>query len=137
MRFILLSLAAEYYFLVLCSTVICRSIGAAYRMELTPFYKYTDIWNKVDHPHDLLEVLLNVALFIPIGMLLTGAYRKMKWWQIMGCGFSLSLIIELLQLVTGRGLCEVDDLIHNTLGCMIGFGVYKVISCISLELRGE
>ena len=61
-RFVLGALLADYYFLVLCSTVICRSSSGERQMVLMPFWKYPDIWNKVDYPADLLEVLLNIAL---------------------------------------------------------------------------
>mgnify|MGYP003551501145 FL=1 len=61
-RFVLGALLADYYFLVLCSTVICRCSSGERQMVLMPFWKYPDIWNKVDYPADLLEVLLNIAL---------------------------------------------------------------------------
>lgn len=57
-RFICGALLADYYFLVLCSTVICRNGGRERQMLLMPFWKYPDIWNKVDYPADLLEVLI-------------------------------------------------------------------------------
>ena len=69
-RFVLGALLAEYYFLVLCSTVICRASHEERHFELIPFWNYLDIWNRVDYPGDLVEVLLNMALFVPIGLLL-------------------------------------------------------------------
>lgn len=71
-RFVLGALLAEYYFLVLCSTVICRASHGERHIEIMPFWNYPDIWNRVDYPADLIEVLLNVALFVPIGLLLGG-----------------------------------------------------------------
>ena len=38
-------------------------------------------------------------------------------------GFIFSSVIELSQLLLKRGLCEFDDVFHNTLGCVIGYGV--------------
>ena len=75
-RFVLGALLAEYYFLVLCSTVICRASVMEQHVELMPFWNYSDIWNKVDYPADLIEVLLNMALFVPIGFLLGGIGLK-------------------------------------------------------------
>ena len=43
------------------------------------------------------------------------------------CGFGLSLLIELLQFVFGTGVSEVDDLILNTLGTLIGFVIFSKI----------
>lgn len=71
-RFVLGALLAEYYFLVFCSTVICRASHGERHIELIPFWNYLDIWNRVDYPADLIEVLLNMALFVPIGLLLGG-----------------------------------------------------------------
>lgn len=75
-RFVLGALLAEYYFLVLCSTVVCRASVMERHVELMPFWNYSDIWNKVDYPADLIEVLLNMALFVPIGFLLGGLGLK-------------------------------------------------------------
>ena len=64
-RFVLGALLAEYYFLILCSTVISRASHGERYIEIMPFWNYPDIWNRVDYPGDLIEVLLNVALFMP------------------------------------------------------------------------
>lgn len=75
-RFVLGALLAEYYFLILCSTVICRASRGERHIEIMPFWNYLDIWNRVDYPADLIEVLLNIALFVPIGLLLGGLGLK-------------------------------------------------------------
>ncbi len=69
-----------------------------------------------------LNVLLNIALFVPLGFLLpllTKWFRK--WYAALGAGFGVSLLIELTQLFTGSGMCDVDDLFTNTLGAMLGW----------------
>lgn len=118
-RFVLESLLAEYYFLVLCSTVICRASVMERHVELMPFWNYPDIWNKVDYPADLIEVLLNMALFVPIGFLLGGIGFKTK--KVLLMGICLSGIIEVSQFGFCKGLCETDDVIHNTLGAFLGY----------------
>lgn len=129
-KFVLGALAIEYYFLVLCSTVICRTAPISKRLELMPFYNYADIWNGVDFKRTLMEVLLNVALFVPIGLLLGGMMQKGAV-KILLIGCVLSSLIELLQLATGRGLCETNDVIHNTVGCMVGFAAAKSVMKLS------
>jgi glycopeptide antibiotics resistance protein len=42
-------------------------------------------------------------------------------------GFIVSLFIELTQYITGRGLCELDDVVHNTIGAFAGIIIYKKI----------
>lgn len=121
-KFLLGSLLSEYYFLVFCSTVICRGCGSERRKELIPFWNYADIWNRVDYPTDMIEVLLNIALFVPIGLLLGGMGMKLK--KVFLSGVILSCVIEGSQFAFRRGLCETDDVIHNTLGCIIGYLVF-------------
>ena len=118
-RFVFESLLVEYYFLVLCSTVICRASHGERHIELIPFWNYSNIWNRVDYPADLIEVLLNVALFVPIGLLLGGIGFKIR--KIILSGIFLSGIIEVSQFAFCKGLCETDDVMHNTLGCVIGY----------------
>lgn len=133
-RFVLGALLADYYFLVLCSTVICRSSSGERQMVLMPFWKYPDIWNKVDYPADLLEVLLNIALFMPVGLLLGGMGMKFK--RVFLCGVVLSGIIEMSQFAFCRGLCETDDVIHNTLGCVIGYFLVRSVALVRSEECG-
>ena len=125
-KFVMGALAIEYYFLVLCSTVICRTALVSNQVELMPFYNYADIWNGVDFKRTLMEVLLNVALFVPIGILLGGMMPK-RFIKVLVTGCLLSILIELLQLASGRGLCETNDVIHNTVGCMVGFAAAMVL----------
>ena len=113
-RFVLEALSIEYYFLVLCSTVICHTASVSKRVELKLFYNYVDIWNGVDFKRTFMEILLNVALFVPIGFLLGGIMPK-GFLKVLFTGCLLSILIELLQLALGRGLCETNDVVHNTL----------------------
>ena len=68
----------------------------------------------------------NIILFIPVGVLLpfTGLGNKCLKTGLMGLCFSI--IIEATQLVTHRGFFEIDDLILNTIGALIGYGIYSV-----------
>ena len=135
-RFVLGALLAEYYFLVLCSTVICRASHEERHIEIMPFWNYPDIWNRVDYPADLIEVLLNVALFVPIGLLLGGLGFKTK--KILLSGICLSGIIEVSQFAFCKGLCETDDVMHNSVGAFLGYlgflgilkGKRRLFSCI-------
>ena len=117
--FVLESLLAEYYFLVLFSTVICRASHGERHIEIMPFWNYPDIWNRVDYPGDLIEVLLNMALFVPIGLLLGGIGFKTK--KVLLSGICLSGIIEVSQFAFCKGLCETDDVMHNSIGAFLGY----------------
>ena len=62
-------------------------------------------------------------MFIPIGVL-TGLIWK---WRGLLVTVGLSMGIEVLQLISQRGLCEFDDVIHNTVGAAIGVGIVMII----------
>ncbi len=69
----------------------------------------------------------NIILFIPVGVLFPltrDEHRCVKTGFVALC---FSIIIEIIQLVSHRGYFEVDDLILNTLGAVMGYGIYRVV----------
>ena len=88
-------------------------------------------WKEIIHPigrlgtasrYDLLlENILNIVMLLPIGIFLSLSYGKKIDWKVgLLIGIGISFSIELLQLVLCRGLFEFDDIIHNSLGFLIG-----------------
>lgn len=67
----------------------------------------------------LLEILLNVALFIPAGFCLS-MLMKERLWAVAMMAVMFSAAIKITQLVTKCGLFEFDDIFHNTLGAVTG-----------------
>lgn len=66
-------------------------------------------------------LFLNILLLLSVSFLLPGMFnRRLKWWQGLIVGITVSSAIEVSQLVLCRGLFEFDDIIHNSLGCMLG-----------------
>ena len=61
----------------------------------------------------------NIIWFVPLGFYLA-VYKRKPFWITILYGFLLSLFIETMQYVLGTGVSELDDLILNTLGCIIG-----------------
>lgn len=69
-----------------------------------------------------LNPLLNIAMFMPFGILLPLAFPRFQRWNwMLPAGLGTSLAIEIIQFFTGRGQADVDDLFCNTLGAMLGF----------------
>lgn len=70
---------------------------------------------------DLKNSVLNVFLFIPIGVMLPLGWGKLRELRyVIRFGFGISLCIELLQMLTFRAT-DVNDLITNTLGTYLGY----------------
>ena len=83
-----------------------------------------------------LNVLLNIALFVPLGVLLPLLWKPFrKWYAALGAGFGVSLLIELAQLFTGSGMCDVDDLFTNTLGAMLGWCAAMLVLALHQKNR--
>ena len=83
----------------------------------------------------LLNIVGNVAAFVPFGIFLpVFSARCRKVWFTVFYSFELSLLVELLQLVTKVGNFDVDDLILNTIGGLAGFLIYLLGKRI---LRGD
>ncbi len=110
----------EYVFVIFCSTVLFREYAASSGHNFSIFWSYKAILE--GESYYIAENIMNVVTFIPVGLLLPCAFRHIKWWQIALIGLEVSLSIETLQYLLHRGFSELDDVIHNTLGCMIGGG---------------
>lgn len=110
-----------FFLIVLGSTVFGRMPGLR-SYKLMPFWSYGAIIR--GDPGILQEVLLNCVLLFPAGILLPFVVNKeLKWYHGLNIGMVISGCIELSQLIFCRGLFEFDDIIHNSLGCMVGCGI--------------
>ena len=69
------------------------------------------------------DIIGNIILFVPCGMFMKLLLKKDGRSILMG--FLATLAIETVQLLTGRGLFEVSDLLFNTLGVAIGVWIYE------------
>ncbi len=125
-------LLAEWVFLVLCAIVFFRETSAERGYNLMPFWSY---WDYGEHSYFMEmfgENILNVLLFVPIGLLAGCGLRGMTFKKVLLLSGGLSIFIELLQFIFKKGFCETDDVIHNVLGCLIGYGLWRVC-CIRLH----
>ena len=76
---------------------------------------------------NILGMALNAVMFAPLGFLLPAYFERYRHWgRTLAAGFLTSLTVELIQLFTFRAT-DVDDLIMNTLGTLVGFLIAKLI----------
>lgn len=118
-------LLAEYVALLLYFTVFMWRRTKEYEYALVPFWSYKAMLTETRVL--MQEVAMNIAVFIPIGFLAGIAMKNDTWQKVAITGLAISLTIELLQLVLKRGCCETDDVINNTLGSLIGYGLYIML----------
>ncbi|MBE5843367.1 MAG: VanZ family protein [Butyrivibrio sp.] len=75
----------------------------------------------------------NILLFIPMGILMPSAFTKFrKIYICIPCCFLFSFFIETIQYAFGLGIAELDDLITNTFGALIGLIVWYILYLIHL-----
>lgn len=115
------------YLAIVLSVTILRGTGGYREWNLHLFRAWREAWNNYS-VKNWANVLLNVAMFVPLGFLLPLLGNQFrKWYWSIPVGFAASMCIELVQLAIGRGICDVDDLFANTLGAVIGFLVIMTI----------
>lgn len=75
-----------------------------------------------------INFLGNIIMFMPIGFMLPLLWSKFdRWYMAFLSGFFTSLFIELVQLSQSRS-SDIDDILLNTTGAILGFLLYKIIS---------
>ena len=80
------------------------------RLGLTPWEGY-----------DLIEFTANIALFVPLGVLLLVWWRRGGWLHATVVAFATSLTIEVLQqLLRPERYASASDVVANTLGGAVG-----------------
>jgi len=123
---------AGYIIFILYVTLFSRESKDLFKYDFHPFWSYKAI---IEGREDLLlENFLNVILFIPLGLLLWCVMKRKKWWEASAVGCVLSLCIEIAQLIMKRGFSELDDVIHNSLGTIIGYGLAAGLTMIVNKL---
>ena len=109
------------YLALLCYVTLLRRGNGFHSLNLHLFRAWREAWNRFSLKN-WLNVLLNVALFLPFGFLPPLIWNRMrKWYAVILLGIALSLLIEVLQYRCGLGVADVDDLFCNGLGTALGY----------------
>ena len=86
----------------------------------------------------LLNLIGNTAMFIPLGIVWPWVFKKLNTHgKIIAAGFGVSLSIELLQLPFFDRATDIDDLILNTLGYLMGYGIYLLARWLRRKKGGK
>lgn len=126
------------YIAVMSVTVfLSREPGSRQGIDMTLF----GTWGITPQAHAF--VIENVLLFVPFGILcpfaVTPTGRTSDDTHSRGriasrftvlLGFIISVGIETVQFLTERGYCQLDDIVMNTLGSLVGYMIFLVIDRI-------
>lgn len=104
-------------------------------INLDPF-RFIEHTMSASRTYFLVNVLGNIAFFIPIGLLTPILFKGNSLIVSVGTGFMYSLSIELLQIPILRAT-DVDDLILNTTGAVIGYIIYIIAARYFPKIKSE
>lgn len=68
----------------------------------------------------------NIVLLLPVGFLVPFVYRKMTWKKTLALAIAAGLAIEGMQALFRVGIFDIDDVILNGLGVMVGYWVFMM-----------
>ena len=109
------------YLAVLFYATLLRNDGGFSQTNFHLFRAWREAWNSFS-AKNWLNVLLNVALFLPLGVLLPLLSRRFRrWYWTIPLGLLISAAIETVQYTLALGLADVDDVFCNTLGTALGY----------------
>ena len=114
-----------YFVTILYFTLMYREKGLSTNAYL-PFHAYRMFFVNDETRANIIK---NIWLFVPFGAIL---YRLIPQKKTLLIPVVVSVIIELSQYITGLGWCDVDDVISNSLGGYIGYGVGRILSTINV-----
>ncbi|MGQ8875249.1 VanZ family protein [Paenibacillus sp. TSA_86.1] len=110
-------------------------------VNLTPFQEIKRDWYSLSVHHrsgTAIHLVGNILAFVPLGVLITGllGHNFFTGIHVLILSFLLSLGYEGTQLLTGIGIFDVDDLMLNTFGGMIGYLLYTMLLVLNRLLSG-
>lgn len=75
-----------------------------------------------------INLIGNIALLVPIGFIVPFAYRNITWKKSLALAVATGLAIETMQTILRVGIFDIDDVILNALGVMIGYGTFVILA---------
>lgn len=121
-------------------TVFSRTAGSSQHFELQPFRVYGRLFESPTEEEiaigfaaiflqgilPIVGLILNILLYYPLGYLLPILFPKLKPKHIILIGCLCSIATEATQYLLKMGWCETDDVIHNTLGTVLGVWIWHL-----------
>jgi len=128
-KLILYGISIGYIIVVLGATFMNR--GQVYKdVNLHLFSSYREAYNLMKLSL-FRNLILNMLLFVPFGFLLPFYSDKLKkMWKIVLIGFGFILLIEIFQYISNFGIFEIDDILDNTIGVIMGYSILMIYSNI-------
>ncbi len=134
MQWMALLLFLCYCVLVVTVTILIRRGTETMAVNMIPFTHVIKAIN-TGSMKSLEGDILNILLFVPFGFLLPQINKQVfrKAIFVLILGFAASTIIETIQLMFHLGYCDINDIITNSLGAVIGYWISKAVRSREME----
>ena len=74
-----------------------------------------------------VNLLGNLALFVPMGMALPCLFKKLnRFWKVILTVLGMVVLVEIVQGILRVGSVDIDDVLFNVIGAMIGYGLIRL-----------
>lgn len=118
-------------YLLLLYYLLLSTENASSGLNITPFKEITRY--QLGSTQFIYNVIGNIFLFLPFGFFVSDFIKAKKTYQILTISALISLTAELIQFKIGRAF-DIDDIILNVLGAILGFICYKGLCNIKRKL---
>ena len=134
-RSLAISALVVWVVLILMLTIIYRRVNGYRVYNLNLIRTYIRAINGSDRT--CKDVFYNIFMLMPMGFLIPIIWEKAKLYHaLLACG-GFSLAIEISQYLSCRGSFELGDLLHNTLGALVGFIICAAVKRIVGRTQGS
>ena len=111
-------LSVPYGYMVLLITLLYRQPTHTHNIK-PPFWEISEYLK--GNERIMFDILANIIMLFPLGIFVPIWIKKAdSLKKIAVAGLIVSVCIEITQLITTRGFFETDDIVHNTLGTILG-----------------
>lgn len=124
-------ISGEILLSIACSVVFVMTLfgrkSRDYNFELQFLNSYIVAFEE-GNSEILLQIIMNIFMYIPVGFLLPHCFKAFKKMQtLVLVAFISSLTIELIQGFGKLGVFETDDIVNNIMGAVLGMLIYKTV----------
>ena len=89
--------------------------------------EYIQRYNNGFRNLSILNLLGNFVLFLPMGALLPCVIRKLdRFWKVTLTVLGMVVMVEIVQGILRVGSVDIDDVLFNVVGAMIGYGLIRL-----------
>ena len=94
--------------------------------NLVPFHTLAIYWRNLGSEFWMRNLFGNLALLLPLGLLGPIALPALdRWWRIALVALLYSVAIELIQRLVPARSADIDDVIVNVTGALLGYAVFR------------